>query len=80
MTGRVRTMTNRLGTRSSRPRSFTKLCFALRSAPPTTWELGKREWSAKIPFGPYLALGALVWMFAGPQILAWYLAFSQPAA
>ena len=44
-----------------------------------TIALGKREWSAKIPFGPYLALGALVWMFAGPEILAWYLAFSQPA-
>ena len=44
-----------------------------------TIALGKREWSAKIPFGPYLALGALVWMFAGPEIVAWYLAFSQPA-
>ena len=43
-----------------------------------TIALGKREWSAKIPFGPYLALGALVWLFAGPEILAWYLAFSQP--
>ncbi len=41
--------------------------------------LGKREWSAKIPFGPYLALGALVWMFAGPEIVAWYLGFVQPA-
>ncbi len=35
--------------------------------------LGKREWSAKIPFGPYLALGALIWLFAGPQIVDWYL-------
>ncbi len=34
---------------------------------------GKREWSAKIPFGPYLALGALIWLFAGPQLLHWYL-------
>ena len=45
----------------------------------TTIALGKREWSAKIPFGPYLALGAFVWMFAGPEIVSWYLAFSQPA-
>ncbi len=35
--------------------------------------LRRREWSAKIPFGPYLALGAVVWLFAGPQILHWYL-------
>ena len=34
--------------------------------------LGNKEWSLKIPFGPYLALGALVWFFYGPEILAWY--------
>ena len=34
---------------------------------------GKREWSAKIPFGPYLALGALIWLFAGREIVHWYL-------
>ena len=45
-----------------------------------TIAVGKREWSAKIPFGPYLALGALVWLFAGPQLLAWYWSLSQPAA
>ena len=45
-----------------------------------TIAVGRREWSAKIPFGPYLALGALVWLFRGPQLLAWYLAFSQPGA
>ncbi|HEY2801679.1 MAG TPA: prepilin peptidase [Chthoniobacterales bacterium] len=38
----------------------------------TTMALGKRGWSAKIPFGPYLALGALVWMFFGADLLAWY--------
>lgn len=38
-----------------------------------TIALGRREWSAKIPFGPYLALGALVWLFTGPAIVAWYL-------
>lgn len=26
-----------------------------------------------IPFGPYLALGALLYIFAGPQIISWYL-------
>ena len=35
--------------------------------------LGKKEWSAKIPFGPYLAFGAVVWLFAGPELLKWYL-------
>lgn len=43
-----------------------------------TIAVGKREWSAKIPFGPYLALGALVWMFSGPQILKWYLTLARP--
>ena len=41
-----------------------------------TISVGKREWSAKIPFGPYLALGALIWIFAGPQIVQWYLHLS----
>src|SRR6202012_4678399 len=27
--------------------------------------LNKRHLSSKIPFGPYLALGAMIWMFAG---------------
>ncbi len=39
----------------------------------TTMALGRRAWSAKIPFGPYLAVGALIWMFFGQRLLAWYL-------
>jgi leader peptidase (prepilin peptidase)/N-methyltransferase len=38
----------------------------------------RREWSAKIPFGPYLALGAVVWLFAGPAIVAWYFGIISP--
>ncbi len=39
---------------------------------------GRREWSAKIPFGPYLALGALLWLFFGPALLDWYLSLLAP--
>ena len=38
----------------------------------TSLLLGRREWSAKIPFGPYLAMGALIWMFYGVRLVAWY--------
>lgn len=37
----------------------------------------RREWAARIPFGPYLALGATLWVFIGPAFLAWYLALSN---
>ncbi len=33
---------------------------------------GKAEWGAKIPFGPYLAMGAVLWVFYGPQFVEWY--------
>ena len=32
-----------------------------------------KEWGAKIPFGPYLAAGALVSLFYGEDILKWYI-------
>jgi len=38
-----------------------------------TLVVGKRIWSAKLPFGPYLAFGALSWMFFGDAFLHWYL-------
>ncbi len=44
----------------------------------TTMALGQRAWSAKIPFGPYLALGAIVWMFFGPELVAWYAGLLRP--
>jgi leader peptidase (prepilin peptidase)/N-methyltransferase len=43
-----------------------------------TMLVGKRVWSAKLPFGPYLAFGALVWMFFGQSLLSWYLALLSP--
>lgn len=33
---------------------------------------GRAEWGAKIPFGPYLAAGAVIWVFYGPQFVEWY--------
>jgi len=33
----------------------------------------KDSWLQPLPFGPYLAVGAFVWMFYGKFILAWYL-------
>ena len=38
-----------------------------------TMLIGKRVWSAKLPFGPYLAGGALLWMFYGDTLLHWYI-------
>lgn len=34
---------------------------------------GRAQWGAKLPFGPYLAAGAAIWVFYGPQLLAWYM-------
>ena len=27
----------------------------------------------EIPYGPYICLGCLVWMFFGPELVSWYL-------
>jgi leader peptidase (prepilin peptidase) / N-methyltransferase len=37
-----------------------------------TLVVGRPVWSAKLPFGPYLAFGALTWMFFGEVLLRWY--------
>lgn len=39
--------------------------------------LGRREWAGRIPFGPYLAGGAVLWLFTGPEWLTWYLNFAR---
>src|SRR5204862_1201878 len=41
--------------------------------------VGKRVWSAKLPFGPYLALGGLIWMFFGEALLSWYTTMLNPS-
>ena len=40
--------------------------------------VGKRVWSAKLPFGPYLALGAFIWMFWGEPLVRWYTTLMNP--
>jgi leader peptidase (prepilin peptidase)/N-methyltransferase len=34
----------------------------------------------KIPYGPYLALGAALWLVCGPELVHWYLHVLRPAA
>jgi leader peptidase (prepilin peptidase)/N-methyltransferase len=43
-----------------------------------TMLIGKRVWSAKLPFGPYLAAGALIWMFFGDALVDWYVELLHP--
>lgn len=40
--------------------------------------IGRVGFGKPLPFGPFLALGALAWMFGGWRIWAWYLDFLQP--
>lgn len=32
----------------------------------------KKEWSGLIPYGPYIAIAATVWIYAGRELLAWW--------
>ncbi|MDB6074526.1 MAG: prepilin peptidase, partial [Verrucomicrobiaceae bacterium] len=41
--------------------------------------IGKAEWTAKIPFGPYLAAGAALWVFYGPEWLERYMEWAHLA-
>lgn len=43
-----------------------------------TLVVGKRVWSAKLPFGPYLACGAVIWMFFGEKFVRWYFQLINP--
>jgi leader peptidase (prepilin peptidase)/N-methyltransferase len=36
--------------------------------------LKRQEWSSRLPYGPYIALAATVWIFAGQQLARWWLA------
>lgn len=37
-----------------------------------TFMLVRRRRLTQIPYGPYIALAAVLWIFSGPQIVAWY--------
>jgi len=32
--------------------------------------LHRRQWSSRMPYGPYIALAAVIWVFAGTKIVA----------
>jgi leader peptidase (prepilin peptidase)/N-methyltransferase len=31
--------------------------------------LGRREWSSKLPYGPYIAVAATIWVFFGARLM-----------
>jgi leader peptidase (prepilin peptidase)/N-methyltransferase len=33
----------------------------------------KREWSSRLPYGPYIALAAAIWIFGGPTLHRWWM-------
>ena len=32
----------------------------------------KREWSSRLPYGPYIALAAAIWIFGGSKLVHWW--------
>lgn len=32
----------------------------------------KREWSSRIPYGPYIAMASLLWLFGGERLVTWW--------
>ncbi|MGI8965241.1 MAG: prepilin peptidase, partial [Limisphaerales bacterium] len=34
--------------------------------------LKKQEWSSRLPYGPYIALAAVIWIFGGHELMAWW--------
>ena len=45
----------------------------------TLMQIQKKDSKLAIPFGPYLAFGAVLFIFYGRQIIQWYLAFGGQA-
>jgi leader peptidase (prepilin peptidase)/N-methyltransferase len=34
--------------------------------------LRRKEWSSRIPYGPYIALAAVLWVFGGRSWVVWW--------
>jgi leader peptidase (prepilin peptidase) / N-methyltransferase len=34
--------------------------------------LHKREWSSRLPYGPYIALASAIWLFGGKHLVEWW--------
>ena len=34
--------------------------------------MGKREWSSRLPYGPYIAVAAAIWLFGGKHLVEWW--------
>jgi leader peptidase (prepilin peptidase)/N-methyltransferase len=39
--------------------------------------VGKKDWQSRIPYGPYIALGALIWLFGGRELVDGYIGLLQ---
>jgi leader peptidase (prepilin peptidase)/N-methyltransferase len=35
----------------------------------------RRAWSSRMPYGPYIALAATIWIFGGKKLVPWLFAF-----
>jgi leader peptidase (prepilin peptidase)/N-methyltransferase len=35
--------------------------------------IGKRAWSSRLPYGPYIAIAAAIWIFGGRHFVEWWL-------
>jgi leader peptidase (prepilin peptidase)/N-methyltransferase len=34
--------------------------------------LRRREWSSRLPYGPYIAVAAALWLFGGAKVVHWW--------
>lgn len=41
---------------------------------------GRKEWSSRLPYGPYIALAAVIWMFGGDELFARLFTMPEPSA
>ena len=39
--------------------------------------LRKQAWSSRLPYGPYIAMAAVIWIFGGSHLLQWWMQWLQ---